>query len=150
MDGNGNNVIGGFDGVRWISTGVAYGTGWHHVGLVVDGSGYPIVYLDGARVYSDAGAGMIAIGTYGGVTELGGYNQPGYGGFPRYFAGMCDDFFVWDRIIEPGEWRILARRRGIAFTPRTRRAAAVEQAAGGATPWRYARCPSRIIGGGVS
>ena len=148
MDTLGNNVIGGYDGLRWIATGVAHGTGWHHVGMVVDGSGFPIIYLDGKQIYSDSAGTMTAIGTYGGSTELGGYNQPGFGGFPRYFAGQCDDFMVWDRIVGPDEMRILARRRGIAFTPRTRRLGVIEQAAGGATPWLYARRRSQIIGAG--
>jgi hypothetical protein len=148
MDTLGNNVIGGYEGLRWIATGVAYGTGWHHVGMNVNGSGFPVIFLDGKQVYSDASGAMTAIGTFGGLTELGGYNQPGFGGFPRYFAGYCDDFRVYDRELSPGEYSILARRRGIAFTPRARRLAVTEQAAGGATPWLYARRRSQIIGAG--
>lgn len=65
-------------------------------------------------------------------------------------ACQMDDVRLYNRVLHPSEVRLLARRRGIAFTPRQRRLAAIEQSAGGATPWLYARRQSRIIGGGVS
>jgi hypothetical protein len=64
--------------------------------------------------------------------------------------GLIDDVRVYDRVLSQTEIRLLARRRGIAFTPRARRLAVPEQSAAGATPWRYARQRSRIIGGGIS
>ena len=62
--------------------------------------------------------------------------------------GIIDDVRVYNRVLDRGEIRLLARRRGIAFTPRTRARGTPEQAAGGATPWLYARRRSQIIGSG--
>ena len=56
---------------------------------------------------------------------------------------------LYARGLHAEEMRLLARRRGIAFTPRARRLAVPEQtSAGGATPWPYARRRSQIIGAG--
>ena len=149
LDTNGNNIIGEWVGTRWIASGVAYGTGWHHVVLVIDSSGFPIIYRDGVSVYSDTGALMTTIGSRaGGVTLFGGYSSDFPPGYPRYFTGMCDDFRIYDRILSPAEISLLSRRRGIAFTPRTRARGTPEQAAGGATPWLYTRRRSQIIGAG--
>ena len=62
--------------------------------------------------------------------------------------GIIDDVRIYDRVLSRAEIRLLSRRRGIAFTPRTRRLAVIEQAAGGATPWLYARRRSQVIGAG--
>ena len=53
FDDTGNHLIVLYEGVRWINTGVDIGTGWHHVAVTVNSSGYPTVYLDGTSVYSD-------------------------------------------------------------------------------------------------
>ena len=62
--------------------------------------------------------------------------------------GIIDDVRIYDRVLSRAEIRLLSRRRGIAFTPRTRARGTPEQAAGGATPWLYARRRSQIIGAG--
>lgn len=54
MDNAGNNIIGLYNGVRWIETGDAIGTGWHHFSLVINASGHPEIFIDGNSVYSDS------------------------------------------------------------------------------------------------
>jgi len=56
----GNNIVLLFPAVRWISTGVSYGsTGWKNVVVTMDGSAVPSVYLNGSLV-----------GTYSGTAPL--------------------------------------------------------------------------------
>ena len=56
----GNNIVVLFPAVRWISTGVSYGsTGWKNVVVTMDGSAVPSIYLNGSL-----------IGTYSGTVPL--------------------------------------------------------------------------------
>ena len=50
---SGNNLVGIYEFVRYIASGVAIGTGWHLCGMTVNASGFPTLYLDGRSVYSD-------------------------------------------------------------------------------------------------
>jgi Concanavalin A-like lectin/glucanases superfamily len=132
FDNSGNNIIGLFEGLRWIATNVAIGTGWHHIAMVIDASGFPSFYLDGKLVYSDAAGQMLQIGSQGsGNTNLGGYQSNFSPGYPRFFAGPADDWRAYDRILHPEEIRILARRRAIAYEPAYRPAYYTETDAGG-------------------
>jgi hypothetical protein len=151
FDNSGNNIIGLFEGLRWIATNVAIGTGWHHIAMVIDASGYPSFYLDGKLVYSDAAGQMLQIGSQGsGNTNLGGYQSNFSPGYPRFFAGPADDWRAYDRILHPEEIRILARRRAIAYEPAYRPAYYTETDAGGGgvTSRPYAYQSARMIGAG--
>jgi hypothetical protein len=56
----GNNIVGLFPAVRWISTGVSYGsTGWKNIVVTMDASSIPSIYLNGSLV-----------GTYSGTVPL--------------------------------------------------------------------------------
>ena len=56
----GNNVVGLFPAIRWLSTGVSYGTtGWKNIVVTMDGSSIPTIYLNGS-----------SIGTYPGTAPL--------------------------------------------------------------------------------
>lgn len=56
----GNNIVGLFPAVRWISTGVSYGTtGWKNVVVSMDNSSIPTIYVNG-----------VLIGTYSGTVPL--------------------------------------------------------------------------------
>jgi hypothetical protein len=56
----GNNIVGLFPVVRWISTGVSYGsTGWKNIVVTMDSSAIPSIYLNGSLV-----------GTYPGTAPL--------------------------------------------------------------------------------
>lgn len=54
VNNNGNNIVGLYENVRFIGTGVSIGTGVHHLAMVLNNSGFPEMYLDGRSVYSDA------------------------------------------------------------------------------------------------
>lgn len=62
--------------------------------------------------------------------------------------GIIDDVRIYSRALHPEEWRLLARRRAIAYEPAYRPAYYTETDTGGATPWLYARRRSQIIGSG--
>jgi parallel beta-helix repeat protein len=87
-DGTGNVPIALYEGVRWIpATGKTYGTGWHHAILVIDASGHPIMYVDGASIYSDTGVAPAAPASS--ITYIGGYT--GSASEQRHFSGTVDE-----------------------------------------------------------
>jgi hypothetical protein len=90
-DTNGNNLILLYEGVRWIDTSTAIGTGWHHVAMNIDASGVPSAYLDGVYLGSFSGTGAVTPTTR---TDLGG-NDP-TGSNPRYFAGKVDEVRIYN------------------------------------------------------
>lgn len=81
----GNDLILLYENVRWIDTNTTLGTGWHHVAMVIDGTGVPSAYKDG-----------VLVGTYGGSNAvspssnsyIGGYTT---GGYVRYYNGIIDE-----------------------------------------------------------
>jgi hypothetical protein len=132
LDNSGNNIIGAFEGVKWHSTGIAIGTGWHHIAMVINESGLAAFHLDGKLVWGDSSGTMIPVGAQGsGNTNLGGYQSNFSPGYPRFFAGLADDWRAYDRILHSEEIRILARRRAIAYEPAYRPAYYTETDAGG-------------------
>jgi hypothetical protein len=102
----GNNLIMLAEQVAWNDSGVAIGTGWHHVGITYDGSTLSF-FIDG-RVVAQQGA--TSLGPTG-STHLGGYIAAG---FPRFFAGPLDDVSIYDRALAAAEFRALydLSRRG--------------------------------------
>ena len=100
------------------------------------------LYIDGQQRATAAG-GLAKSSNH--VTKLAGLTDSA----TSYASNaMLDDVRVYNRALSFGEQLLLSRRRGIAFTPRTRARGTPEQAAGGATPWLYARRRSQIIGAG--
>lgn len=83
-----------FDGVRWINTSTAVGTGWHHIALSLDSSGVPSVYRDGVLLGSYSGASAIA--PSGGMTAGGSSTA-------HRFSGSVDDIRVYNRTLTSGE-----------------------------------------------
>jgi sialidase-1 len=140
-------------GVLWYTPGAyrvvltdnGYNNGWRHYAVVNTGAAI-IVYVDGVLAPSVT----TSVGGWPNVPATSAVAIGGAQDGTLATTGAIDDVRLYDRALSVAELQILARRRGIAFTPRTRRLAAIEQAAGGATPWLYARRMSRIIGGGVS
>jgi len=82
----GNELIGLYEGVRWIDTNTNIGMGWHHIALVIDVSGVPTFYIDG-----------VSIGTFSGTNAktptvqsfIGGYTARGL--YPRYFVPVKEE-----------------------------------------------------------
>lgn len=93
----GTKIIMLYEGVRWIQTSTDLPTGWHHVAMVIDGSGVPTAYLDGVSIGSYSGTGPI---NPVGQTYLGGRAS---GTNPRYFAGNIDDARVYNRALSAAE-----------------------------------------------
>jgi len=103
-ENSGDNILALYEGARWIPTGVTVGTGWNHLVLVINSSGYPNVYLNGASIYSDSSTpAMKPIGSIDGtfVDDIGGYT--GYGPLNRYFNGAIEDVRVYNTALTAGE-----------------------------------------------
>lgn len=69
---DGNEVIGLYEGVRFIDTNTTYGTGGHSVTMQINGSGVPSFWRDGTSLGSFSGTNMSAPATttvIGGVTN---------------------------------------------------------------------------------
>ena len=88
----GTKIIMLYEGIRWIATATDLGTGWHHVVMVIDASGVPTAYLDGASTGVNAGAGPSAPGSE--ATYIGGGNSA-----TRWFNGAVDDVRLYNRAL---------------------------------------------------
>lgn len=93
----GNNLIALFEGVRWIDTNINIGTGWHHVAIVVNSSGLPIIYLDGR--YIGAYGGTNAMAPANNNVIIGGYNA-GAGNI-RYVDAEIDEVTIYNTDLTP-------------------------------------------------
>lgn len=104
MDTAGNTLLGLYEGLRWLNTGVTLGTGWHHYALVVDASGFPHIYLDGVQVYTD---------TTGAPSGAGGDRTLGYSlaASTRALAGTFGPFGFWrSRALGAADIALLAQQ----------------------------------------
>jgi len=86
MDTAGTTLLGLYEGVRWLNSGHTLTPGKHHCALVIDASGFPHIYLDGAQVYTDTGGGALAPSTNGG--GIGGYGA-------RWITGVIDEVALY-------------------------------------------------------
>lgn len=114
-----------------------------HVAFTSDGSTLRI-YVDGAEAATTAAS----LGAWPNITQQHNTSLGAAQDATLPAACFLDDVRLYDRVLSRDEIRLLSRRRGIAFTPRTRARGTPEQAAGGATPWLYARRRSQVIGSG--
>ncbi|MFC1710148.1 DUF2341 domain-containing protein [Patescibacteria group bacterium] len=73
-DGDGNDFIMLYEGVRWIDTGVTIGTGWHHVAMTIDNSGVPEGFIDGESIGTFSGTNANAPESDD-STKIGGYTS---------------------------------------------------------------------------
>lgn len=75
LENNGNVLIIIFEGVRWIVTSGTFTVGWHLVHVVINSSGVPSAYIDGALVaaYSGTNATSPTVNT-----SIGGYASRWY------------------------------------------------------------------------
>lgn len=82
-DNVGNKLIVIYDAVRWIVTSATLATGTYFVAVVINGSGVPSVYLNGALVNSYSGTNMNTPGT---TSQIGAAVSGS-----RYFTGKVDE-----------------------------------------------------------
>lgn len=83
FDNAGNKLIMIFEGVRWIVTSATISPGWHKIDMVINGSGVPSAYLDGALAGSYSGTGSSTPTTQ---SQIGAN-----GSSSRYFGGYIDE-----------------------------------------------------------
>jgi hypothetical protein len=96
-DLNGTYFTGLFAQQRWISTNVFVSTAtWHMGAMVLDGNGYPSLYLDGTLVYTDflGTASATALNPSGGSVYIGHDNTNG--GNARWFNGYIADAAIFN------------------------------------------------------
>ena len=60
----GNNIIGLYSCIRWISTGVAWDSGWNGFAMSIDGSGNATFYKNGVLVATSNGAAPATVSGY--------------------------------------------------------------------------------------
>ena len=139
---SGSNLTALFEEKRWISTGVSPGTGWHHFALVIDGSGVPIVYKDGALVGSFPGSNSISPVT---VTQIGGYTS----GIPsnRFFSGNIRNTRIYNRALSQVEiQRLYVNPNAGLWTPDYARYYVAAAPASNDNSTRFIRIPGASMG----
>ena len=92
-DSNGTKLVMIFNGVRWIPTSTNVGTGWHHVVMVLNGSGVPTAYLDGVSTGAYGGANSAT--PSGSITTIGSVT----GTTADDFNGSIDDVRIYNRAL---------------------------------------------------
>jgi hypothetical protein len=95
----GQEIVMLFSGVRWISTGASWNTGWQMVTMILDGSGVPNVYKNDSFIgsYSGSNAGAPS-GSYIVGRVIG--DEPGGGG---PWAGNAATFWAYNRALSSTE-----------------------------------------------
>lgn len=92
-DTNGSKLVMIYENVRWIPTSTTISTGWHHVVMVIDGSGVPTAYLDGVSTGSYGGG--VTAAPNSNVTTIGGLT----GTTADDFNGSVDDVRIYNRAL---------------------------------------------------
>ena len=108
----GTNFIGLFANKRYINTGVGISTAnWHMGAMVLDGSGYPSLYLDGRLIYSDS-AGT-AFNPSGGSVTIGHDNTNNT--LPNYFNGYIADAAIFNTALNATQIADLYQTTSIVY-----------------------------------
>lgn len=94
---SGNKLVFIFEYIRWIPTTAVIPTGWHHVAMVIDGSGIPTAYLDGVSAGSYPGSVARA------PTAPNWFGAQTAGAEQRNFNGSIDDIRVYGKALTGGE-----------------------------------------------
>jgi len=90
----GPEIIGLFEGIRWIDTNTSLGTGWHFLALTLNSSGTPSIYRDGSLIAAYAGTNTGV--PSGNVTRIGGRVN-------RYTTSSIDDVRIYNRALSGSE-----------------------------------------------
>ncbi|TAE00268.1 MAG: LamG domain-containing protein [Bacteroidetes bacterium] len=103
FENKGNNLLGLFEVIRWISTGQTLTTGWHNAVFILNENGVPTFHLDG--VFIGNYGGSMAISPNGRI-EIGGYYED-VTRVNRYFKGSIDDVRIYNRSLSDVEIKAL-------------------------------------------
>ena len=116
---DGSLYVGNWAGGSWLSTDEIVSGQWHHVALVLNGTGQTFMgYLDGVRFGSGTGSTLaghsnpFAIGGLTGRTKFHDSTTP-LGG--HEFDGMIDDVRVYNRVVAPAEIAMVAGAEVLDF-----------------------------------
>lgn len=90
----GTKIFGLYEGVRWIDSSTALGSGWHFLALVINSSGTPSIYRDGVLIGSFAGTNAVA--PTNNYTRIGGHTG-------RFVTGSIDDVRIYNRPLSASE-----------------------------------------------
>ena len=97
---NGNNIVGLYSCIRWISTGVSWNSGWNGFAMVIDGSGNASFYKNGFLVASSNGSAPAAVsGSY----YLGRCVGDESSGSERAFEGKLASVKIYNRALTAAE-----------------------------------------------
>lgn len=95
----GNNIVALYSNVRWINTGVTYGTGWKYVTMVLDASSVPTIYVNASLIGSYSGNSP---GATTGVYRIGrNFGDEPSG--PRAFNGNIAQVQIYNRALTAAE-----------------------------------------------
>lgn len=91
---SGNNLIMVYNWVRWIDTNDNIGTGWHHIVMTLDASGYPESFIDSVSNYDDStGAPNDPIARY----DIGGYP------YATFADCWITEVAIWSTVLSQAE-----------------------------------------------
>ena len=97
---NGNNIVGLYSCIRWLSTGVSWNSGWNGFAMVIDGSGNASFYKNGFLVASSNGSAPAAVsGSY----YLGRCVGDESSGSERAFEGKLASVKIYNRALTAAE-----------------------------------------------
>ncbi len=115
-DTNGNNLLVPFWGVDWQDTGIALGTGWVHIAVVLLSSLKMIAYKNGgASVFTGTSTMSNTVVSPGGL-QIGRDTASS----PRYFNGQIEDLRVYNQPLTRPVIAAIADRRtcwSLRWTP---------------------------------
>ena len=96
----GNEIIGLFPVVRWISTGINYGLGWKNITLVINSSSVPSIYFNGQLLGTYTGSNPLTPTTsaYVGREIFDGLQSPN-----RAFNGNIGQVLFYNRALSAAE-----------------------------------------------
>jgi hypothetical protein len=90
LDTSGNQLLGLYESIRWVRTGIVIPDGWHHMGIMVNSAGMPFFVMDGVNLGSVPGTvpGIPDTFSYIGGTYVSNRNFTGQIRDARFYNGM--------------------------------------------------------------
>ena len=94
----GNDLLGIYQGIRYLDTNTALSTGWIMATLVIHSDGVPEMYLNGSSLGNFTGTGTITPITESSIGGVGNDPQDHF-----FFAGAIDEVGIWNRSLTAAE-----------------------------------------------